>query len=106
MAHRKPDRGALRTYRSYNFVDRDPIVDFMRTRVYGDGGGPSKVATASGVAPTTLYGWFHGKTRRPQFATVAAVLLACGETQIDLRAVLRAPKRASVRLIKGGRAAS
>jgi DNA-binding phage protein len=93
----------LRTYKSYNFVDKDPIIDFARTRVYANGG-PNKMATASGVSPGTLYGWFHKKTRRPQFATVAAVLLACGETQIDLRAVLRAPKRASVRLIKGGRA--
>jgi DNA-binding phage protein len=92
----------LRTYKSYLFLDKDPIIDFARTRVYANGG-PSKMAKASGVAPTTLYNWFHKKTRRPQFATVAAVLLACGETQIDLRAVLRAPKRASVRLIKGGR---
>jgi DNA-binding phage protein len=93
----------LRTYATYLFIDKDPVVDFCRTIVFSNGG-PSKIATASGVSPGTLYSWFYRKTRRPQFATVAAVLLACGETQIDLRAVLRAPKRTAVRVIKGGRA--
>jgi DNA-binding phage protein len=83
----KPSR-TLRVYASYNFIDKDPIVDYARTRVFSNGG-PSRIATESGVSPTTLYGWFNGKTRRPQFATVAAVLLTCGETTIDLRALRR-----------------
>jgi len=99
----KPSR-TLKVYRSYNFIDKDPIIDFARTHVYAHGG-PSKVARDSDVAPTTLYNWFHKKTRRPQFATVAAVLLACGESHIDLRAVMRAPKRASVHVIRGGKRA-
>ena len=78
--------GTLKTYKSYNFVDKDPIVDYTRTRVYANGG-PSKVAKESGVAYGTLNNWYNGKTRRPQFATVAAVLLACGETKLDLRKV-------------------
>jgi len=98
----KPSR-TLQVYKSYSFVDKDPCIDYARTYVYREGG-PNKIAKASGVAPTTLYNWFHKKTKRPQFATVAAVLLACGQTQIDLRAVLRAPRRSSVKLIKGGRA--
>jgi len=97
----KPSR-TLKVYRSYNFIDKDPVIDYARTRVYANGG-PSKVAKTSDVSPQTLYNWFHKRTRRPQFATVAAVLIACGETNIDLRAVLRAPKRSNVRVIKGGR---
>lgn len=85
---KRPSR-TLRVYKSYNFVDKDPIVDVCRTAVFSNGGGPSKVAKDSNVSPTTLYGWFNGKTKRPQFATVAAVLLACGERNIDLRAVMR-----------------
>src|SRR5215467_5506352 len=95
----KPSR-TLRVYREYNFVDKDPVVDYTRTRVYANGG-PNKIAKKSGVAPTTLYGWYRGRTRHPQFATVARVLLSCGESTIDLRAVMRAPRRASVQVIRG-----
>jgi DNA-binding phage protein len=80
---KKPSR-TLKVYKSYNFIDKDPIVDYTRTRVYANGG-PAKVARESDVSPTTLYGWYRGRTRRPQFATVAAVLLACGETHINLK---------------------
>ena len=79
-------KGALRIYKSYNFVDKDPIIDYTRTRVFAQGG-PSKISKASGVTATTLYNWYGGKTRRPQFATIAAVLLACGETTLDLRRI-------------------
>jgi len=83
----KPAR-TLRVYASYNFIDKDPVIDYARTRVYANGG-PSKVAKQSNVAPQTLYNWFHKRTKRPQFATVAAVLLACGEHTVDLRRVRR-----------------
>lgn len=83
----KPSR-TLRVYKSYNFIDKDPIIDYARTRVFSNGG-PSKVSVESNVSATTLYGWFKGRTRRPQFSTVAAVLLACGETELNLRALSR-----------------
>lgn len=83
----RPSR-TLRVYRSYNFISKDPIIDICRTAVFSNGG-PSKMAIESGVSPTTLYGWFKGQTKRPQFSTVAAVLLACGEDTINLRALRR-----------------
>ena len=83
----KPSR-TLRVYKSYNFIDKDPVVDLCRTHVFSNGG-PSKVSAESNVSPTTLYGWFKGRTKRPQFSTVAAVLLACGETEINLRSLVR-----------------
>jgi DNA-binding phage protein len=86
MSNRKKPSRTLRVYRSYNFIDKDPIIDYARTRVFANGG-PSKIARESDVSPTTLYGWFNRRTRRPQFATVAAVLLACGETHINLRSL-------------------
>jgi DNA-binding phage protein len=90
LARTKASR-TLRVYKSYNFLDKDPIVDYTRTKVFANGG-PSKIAKESNVAPTTLYGWYKGRTRRPQFATVAAVLLACGERTVDLRSVMRRGK--------------
>lgn len=91
----KANRGSLRVYKSYNFVDKDPVIDYCRTKVFTEsadkqyGGGPAKVARDSGVSPATLYNWFKGKTKRPQFSTVAAVLLACGESKLDLRKINR-----------------
>jgi DNA-binding phage protein len=88
MLQKTKGRRTLGVYKSYNFIDKDPIIDYARTKVFANGG-PSKMAKASGVTSTTLYNWFKGKTRRPQFATVAAVLLACGESQLDLRKIRR-----------------
>ena len=78
----------LKIYKSYNFIDKDPIVDYTRTKVFANGG-PKRIAEESGVAKQTLYNWYSGKTKRPQFATIAAVLLSCGETTLDLRKIRR-----------------
>jgi len=70
----------LRIYKAYNFQDKDPIIDAMRT-AFEDAGG-SYTSIKSGVSYSTVRNWFHGKTRRPQFATVAEFSLACGKTGI------------------------
>lgn len=69
---------SLHLYRSYNFVDKDPVLDFLRD-VVDDARMPyAKISHLSGVSEGTLYNWFHGKTKRPQFATVAAVMGSLG----------------------------
>jgi hypothetical protein len=66
------------TYKSYNFVDKDPIIDEIRT-VYEDSGANYKwVHDNSNVATATLSNWFNGKTKRPQAATINAVLRSLG----------------------------
>lgn len=65
-------------YRYYNFVDKDPVIDRMRTIIKDEGLRESQVATVSGVAKGTLDGWFKKKVRRPQFATIAAVAAGMG----------------------------
>jgi DNA-binding phage protein len=75
-------------YTSYNFIDKDPIIDYVRTLILVNGG-IAAVARSSGVSHATIHNWINGATKRPQFATVAAVLMACGETKISLRAILR-----------------
>lgn len=69
------------TYRSYSFVDKDPVIDRLRTMVQREGLKYGEVGTISGVSGTTLHNWFEGQTRRPQFATVAAVASALGYAQ-------------------------
>lgn len=72
---------ALNLYRSYNFVDKDPVIDLMRDLVKGQRMGYAKLAHMSGVSESTLRNWFDGKTRRPQYATVAAVMGSLGYRQ-------------------------
>jgi DNA-binding phage protein len=72
------DRGALRTYSSYSFVEKDPIIDKVRTIVARTKTSYATIESESGVTRSTVHAWFHGKTMRPQFATVAAVISALG----------------------------
>jgi DNA-binding phage protein len=70
----------LKLYKSYNFVDKDPVIDQMRGIVKGYK--HSEVADKSGVSESTIYNWFEGKTKRPQYATVMAVVRAMGYKQV------------------------
>jgi DNA-binding phage protein len=66
------------TYKSYNFVDKDPIIDEVRTMIETSGVNYKWIEEHSGVTDNTLYNWFHGKTRKPQAATLNAVARALG----------------------------
>lgn len=66
-------------YRSYSFIDKDPIIDSLRTAVSSSKKSYRELHEESDVSVSTIRGWFHGSTRRPQFATVAAVLRATGK---------------------------
>jgi hypothetical protein len=68
----------LKLYRSYSFKDKDPIIDTVRTLVQQEGVRYKDVQLASGVSTSTLYNWFDGETKRPQFATVMAVVRSLG----------------------------
>ena len=71
-------KGALRLYKSYMFRDKDPIIDAMRT-AFEDAGGSYSKLTKSNVSYSTVHNWFKGKTKRPQFATVAEFAIGCGK---------------------------
>ena len=66
----------LKLYKSYSFRDKDPVIDVMRTIVRDSGKSYAGVEDASGVTANPWRNWFHGTTKRPQFATVAAVARA------------------------------
>jgi DNA-binding phage protein len=72
---------SLNLYKSYNFVDKDPIIDLMRGLVSEQKAAYARLSYDSGVSEATLRNWFDGKTKRPQFATVAAVMKALGYRQ-------------------------
>jgi uncharacterized protein YerC len=73
------------------FRDKDPVIDHLRTAVQKDGKSYNEIGLRSGVKGATLRNWFHGPTRRPQFATIAAVARSLGNDGVA--AVVSAVKR-------------
>lgn len=66
------------TYKSYNFVDKDPMIDQVRTIVRDSQMTYKDIAEGSGVTPQTIRNWLDGATKKPQAATFNAVLRTCG----------------------------
>jgi hypothetical protein len=66
------------TYKSYNFVDKDPIIDEVRAIYEASGANYKWIEERSGVTTATMHGWWGGKTRKPQAATINAVLRVLG----------------------------
>jgi hypothetical protein len=73
-------RGFVRVYRTYNYVDKNPVIDKVRTLVQDEGliKKLGVVHEISGVSTSTLDNWFNGTTRSPQHATIAAVITSLG----------------------------
>ena len=67
------------TYKSYNFIDKDPMIDEIRTVVEQSGASLKWLHGESSVHTNTMSNWFNGKTRKPQAATMNAVLRALGK---------------------------
>lgn len=70
--------GTFKLYKSYAFRDKDPIIQQLRTMIADEGISYGDLSLQSGVSVTTFYQWFHGKTLRPQFATVMATARSMG----------------------------
>ena len=68
----------LSLYKSYSFRDKDPVIDEVRTLIQAEEFSYKDIHEASGVSVSTLYNWFEGTTKKPQYATVMAVVYALG----------------------------
>jgi hypothetical protein len=67
-----------RTYDTYRFIDKDPIIDEMRTAWQRSNKKISTLAATSGVTYGTIRNWFEGQTRSPQTASASAFMGAMG----------------------------
>lgn len=65
-------------------MDKDPVIDVLRTLKRDAGMSDPQIRDEGGPTTSTLRNWFKGKTRRPQFATVAAAAVAMGATSLPL----------------------
>lgn len=71
----------MREYKSYPFRGRDPIL--RKTLILMDGHKASEISKKSTVSTSTFHSW-RKKTRRPQFATIAAVWGAFGRKSVPI----------------------
>lgn len=73
----------VHVYRTYRWIDKDPIIDAVRTCVQETGLNASQVHDIAGISAATLKNWFGGETRKPQNVTVTAVTSALGFVRHD-----------------------
>jgi transcriptional regulator with XRE-family HTH domain len=85
----------LRLLKSYNFVDKDPVIDKMRGPVKQSEMTYAEISDKSGVSASTIYNWFEGKTKRPQYATVVAVMRVLGYKEFFVKKGVRVETRAA-----------
>ncbi|RPH76017.1 XRE family transcriptional regulator [bacterium] len=96
-------KSRLPLYSAYVFRgdEKDPIIDTVHTWLDDAGLNYAQASERSGVSASTLYQWIEGKTKRPQFCTVAAV---AGALDMELKWVKRRGQPADVSI--GGRQAA
>jgi hypothetical protein len=70
-------------YRTYRWLDKDPVIDAARTIVQDEKLKNSAVHAISGIATATLDNWFNGHTRKPQNATLTAFSSSLGYVRHD-----------------------
>jgi len=66
------------SYPTYNFLEKDPVIDTLRTQLTRKHITIKDLAATSGVSQGTIRNWFYGETKRPSHATVKAVAVAIG----------------------------
>jgi hypothetical protein len=77
----------MRLLRSYLFRNKDPEIDRIRTLIQERHKTTSaevleQIADDGGPTAGTLHAWFHGKTLRPQNATLEAAGRALGMQRV------------------------
>jgi transcriptional regulator with XRE-family HTH domain len=74
MAARK---SALRAKsKPYRFLDKDPIIDTLRTAIADSKLSHREIALRANLTPQTIRNWLYGSTHRPMHYSVAAVMNA------------------------------
>lgn len=79
MANGKHKPRGIIPYKTYSFIDKDPVIDVVRTAMQKAKLSSRAVSAESGVSASAINNWLYGGVRRPQFATVNAALRACGQ---------------------------
>ena len=62
----------------YRFIDKDPVVDIVRTAIHDSGEMYKSIACRAHVSPKTISNWIYGDVKRPQNFTLYKVFRALG----------------------------
>lgn len=73
----------VKIYRTYRWIDKDPMIDALRTIAKDEGVNAHMGHQISGLAAATISKWFDGETKRPQNATATAFSAALGYVRAD-----------------------
>jgi transcriptional regulator with XRE-family HTH domain len=81
MAPKSNGHGSLWLTRSFNFVDKDPAIDELRTAFQDERKlfREADLAVIAGCSPSTVKNMFGGKTARPQHLTLCKLAGALGK---------------------------
>jgi hypothetical protein len=75
-------------YQAYMFRSKDPVIDELRTMTQDAGGGKLSrkamllVEESGGPTVSCQVAWYHGKTKRPNNATVEAAGRSLGRKRV------------------------
>ena len=72
----------IKPYKLYRFSGQDPMTSKVLDELEDAGMKLAAASRESGVAASTLGNWRKKKTKRPQFATFQATLMAVGKELI------------------------
>ena len=79
--------GTHKLYKAYNFRDKDPVIDELRTMVEDHFGvrinnkSMREIEVAGGPSASCMISWFKGTTKRPQSATLDRLADSTGYRQ-------------------------
>lgn len=60
----------------YRFIDKDPVVDMIRTAIHDSGRSLKDISGDSFVSSKTLSKWIYGEVKKPQSFTIFKVCKA------------------------------
>jgi hypothetical protein len=69
----------LKPYKHYPFKGQDPMTSKVLAAIDDEGIKPSALSRETGISGSTFGNWRKRKTKRPQFATFQATLMAVGK---------------------------
>lgn len=84
----------LTRYTTYPFTEQDPIIGILYAVKRNVGMSDEEISAKTRLARSTPAGWWVGKVKRPQFASIAATAVAFGLTELPLTPDARAKFRA------------
>lgn len=97
---KKQEPRTISVYRSYNFKNKNPIIDLLRTIMQDLGWSCQKLADETGLSHSCVWQIFEGETCDPRHSTVARMAIAFGHADMAI-----APEaKPKLRAIAGGKA--